>query len=222
MVKSTNRKASELLEKAQLKAAETTKQAEQNAARLIESTQQQTIEMLEKAKQEALEIKNQAKQEGFQAGHAEGAVSAQQEYETRLAQALVLVGKSEEERLTRIRSSEPELLKLAVAIAEKIIGAELKTSPEILVEIVKQALTGIPTAGSIIIKVNAGDYQLIETNLPEIQKVFSDPVPVKIQQDQGVNAGNCYIETDHGNVDARIKTQLEMIMLEILKAGRLE
>ena len=88
--------------------------------------------------------------------------------------------------------------------------------------IVKQALAGISAVGTLIIKVNPADSQLFEKNLTIIQDVFHEPVPVKIQADQGITAGSCYIETEQGNIDARIKTQLEVISTEILKAGRLE
>lgn len=222
ITESANRKAAELLEKTQQQTEETIKNAEQKAAELFKTAKQQTEEMLVKAQEQAIEIKNQAKQEGFETGHAEGLVNAQQEYEKRLAEALVIVSQSEEARLTRIQSSEAELLKLARAIAEKIIGEELKTDQNVQVTIVKQALAGIPTAGTLTIKVNPEDYRFIEENLAEFQKVFSEPIPVKIQRDQGIAMSNCYIETDHGNIDARIKTQLEMIMAEILKMGRSE
>lgn len=222
MIESAQRKVAEFLAEAGRQADEITKQAEAKAAQLIAATGQQTVEMLEKAGQESLEIKNQARQEGFQAGHTEGINHAQQEYELKLADALALVVQAEAERLTRIHSSEPELLKLAAAIAEKIIGAELKTTPETQVAIVKQALAGISAVGTLIIKVNPADSQLFEKNLTIIQDVFHEPVPVKIQADQGITAGSCYIETEQGNIDARIKTQLEVISTEILKAGRLE
>ncbi len=222
ITESANRKAAELLEKIQQQTEESIKNTEQKNAELFKAAKQQTEEMLVKAKEQAVEIKNQAKQEGFEAGHDEGLVKAQQEYEKKLADALMIVAQSEEARLTRIQSSEAELLKLAVAIAEKIIGEELKTDPNVQVAIVKQALAGISTAGTITIKVNPEDYRFIEENLPELQKVFREPVPVKVQRDQGVAMGNCYIETDHGNIDVRIKTQLEMIMAEILKMGRSE
>lgn len=222
ITESANRKAAELLEKTQQQSDMTIKAAEEKAAELFETTKQQTEEMLIIAKKQAEEVKTQAKQEGFESGHAEGIVKAKQEYEEKLADALAIVAQAEEARLARIRASEPELLKLAVAIAEKIIGVELKTDPSVQVAIVKQALAGIPTAGTLTIKVNPEDYRFIEENLAEFQKVFSEPIPVKIQRDQGVEMGNCYIETDHGNIDARIKTQLDMIMAEILKMGRPE
>jgi flagellar assembly protein FliH len=221
-VETANREASQILEKAQLQTEETIQKARQKAAELVEAAKKQVEQMVETARQEASELKNQAKQEGFQTGHQEGLTGARKEFEAKLATALSLLAGAEEERLTRIRSSEPELLKLAVHIAEKIIGAELQLNPNAQLEILKEALAGIPTAGTITIRVNPDDYRFIEENLPAIKEVFSDPIPVKVQRDQGIAPGNCYIETDHGHMDSRIKTQLEMIMAELSKVGRLE
>jgi flagellar assembly protein FliH len=221
-VEAANRKASQILEKAQLQTEETIQKARQEAAELIEAAKKQAEQMVGTAGAEGLEIKKQAQQEGFQTGHQEGLTGARKEFEGKLATAISLLAGAEEERLTRIRSSEPELVKLAGYIAEKIIGAELKLNPNAQLEMVKEALAGIPTAGTITIKINPDDFRFIEENLSEIKKVFSDPIPVEILQAQGIAAGNCYIETDHGNVDPRIKTQLEVIMTELGKVGRLE
>jgi flagellar assembly protein FliH len=222
ITESANQKAAGVLENAQQQSDEIIKNAEQKAAELFETTKQQTEEMLIRAKEQAVEISAQAKQEGFEAGHSEGLTKANQEFEKKLAEALMIISRSEEARMDRIQSSEMELLKLAAAIAEKIIGEELKTNSQSQIAIVKQALAGVPSAGTITIKVNPEDHRFIEENLPEFQKVFSEPVPIKIQRDQGVGMGNCFIETDHGNIDARIKTQLDMIMAEILKMGQPE
>ncbi len=221
-VEAASQKASRILEDSRQQVEDTLEKARQEAAALIESATKQSEQIHQTAAQEAVEIKKKAQQEGFAAGHEEGLAAVRKEFEAKLAAALSLLATAEQERYNRILSSEAELLKLAVEIAEKIIGAELQLNHAAQLEMVKAAISGIPTAGSIAIKINPDDYQLFQDNLPEIQKVFHDPIPLKLLQDQGVAVGNCYLETDHGNVDVRIKTQLEVIMSELLKMGGLE
>ena len=209
ITEAANRKVAQLLEKTKLQTEQATKEAEQKANSLVESAKQQAAALLETTNVQAAELKTKAQQEGFQTGREEGLVQVQQEWQQKLATAIDLLSRADEERLSRIRSSEPELLKLAVGIAEKIIGTVLKLDPGIQLALVKEALAGVSTAGSMTIKVNPADCQFIMDNLPAVQQVFNEPIPIKIEGDQGIISGNCFIETNHGNLDARIKTQLE-------------
>ena len=40
--------------------------------------------------------------------------------------------------------------------------------------------------------------------------------------DPGIGTGGCFIETELGNIDARLKTQLQLVLVELLKVGRLQ
>lgn len=145
-----------------------------------------------------------------------------QEMEANLADSLKLLNQAETERIRRITSSEAELLKLASGIAEKIIGSELQSHPEQYLSLVKEALGKVATANSITVKINPEDERLIQENFPVLQEVFSEPKTIGIKSDQTVPPGNCFVETEHGKVDARIKSQLEGIMKEILKVGQVD
>lgn len=226
------KEASGIIELAQKEADQIKEKAQLHADGIIEKSQQQAGETLNKAKQEAEAIINQARQEaenlkieaqkqGSEAGYQEGLAKAKQETEGHLTNSIKILAEAEEERVRRIASSEAELLKLVTGIAEKIIGSELKSNPEQLISIVKEALAKVSTANSITVKLNPDALQLLQENLPSLQEVFSEPKAIEIQGDQTILSGDCFIETEHGKVDARVKSQLERIMSEILKVGRI-
>jgi flagellar assembly protein FliH len=175
--------------------------------------------LLKAATEESVHLKNQARQEGLETGRKEGAAQIQKELEQNLATAIALVNQAEEERLKRIGSSEQELLKLAVEIAEKIVGAELQLNPGAMLEITREALTRVATANNIIIRVNSEDYKRFMERSTTLQKAFTEPKMIRVEEDPGITPGNCFIETEHGNIDPRIKSQLEVIWAELLKAG---
>jgi flagellar assembly protein FliH len=226
------KEASGIIEQAQKEAVEIKANAESHRDQIIEKAQHQADETLNKAKQEAEAILNQARQEadnlknearkeGSETGYQEGLAKAKREIEGNLANSIKILAQAEEERVRRIASSEGELLKLAAGIAEKIIGSELKSFPEQLISIVREGLSRVATANSIIVKINPDDLQLLQDKLPSLQEVFSEPKTIKLQGDQSIFPGDCFIETEHGKVDARFKSQLELIMSEILKVGRI-
>jgi flagellar assembly protein FliH len=78
------------------------------------------------------------------------------------------------------------------------------------------------TANKITLRIHSDDLPVIRENLVLLQSAFNEPKPIEIKEDCGISKGSCFIETDHGNLDARIKSQLERIMTELLKVGQIE
>ena len=85
--------------------------------------------LLEKARQEANDLREEARQEGRESGRSEGAA----ELTETIAQASIRLQELEE-KLTS------QLTDVAIAIARKILGQELQTSPDAVVKIVRNAL----------------------------------------------------------------------------------
>lgn len=221
IIEQAKTEAGQIETKAQAKAEEITEQAKTQADQVLEQAKQEANKIIDDAKLQAKELKTQAQKEGLAAGHKEGLAKAKQEIEANLENSISILAQAEEERVKRIISSEAELLKLVTGIVEKVIGSELKSHPEQILSVVRGALSRVATANVITIKINPDDGQLIEENLPSLQEVFSEPKAIAIIPDQTIAPGDCFVETEHGKVDARIKSQLERIMNEILKAGQI-
>jgi flagellar assembly protein FliH len=196
--------------------------AKQEASLLVGNAQAEAKQIVASATREAERIKTEAEQTGAAAGRQTGLKQIRQELAGKLAQALALLSTAEIEHQRRVLASEPEILKLAVAIASKIINAELTTDPKQRLALVKQALERYPQATTYKIRINPGDLQgLAPDILPELQSVFTEPKIIEIVADETIAPGGCFIETDHGKIDARLQTQLELIADELIKVGTL-
>lgn len=222
IVNTAKEQAEKALEKARRQGESVVAESEQKAKETVEKAGQEAAVILETARQEAVGIKEQAKQEGYQTGYQEGQAGAKKELEQQLTQVMLIAAAVEEVRAERILSSEPELLKLAVAIAEQIIGEELKVEPSQQLSIVRSALTRVPTINTVTLRINPEDRLTVAENLPILQKAFNEPKPVHLVEDPSIIAGSCFVETDQGNIDPRIKSQLEQIMIHLLKVGQLK
>lgn len=206
---------------AQSLADEINKKAKDEVDQIINEAKEEAKNIIAQARQEAESLKNEAQKQGMETGYQEGLTKAKQEMEQNLTDSINILAQAEEERVRRIASSEGELLKLVTGIVEKIIGTELKSDPEQVISIVREALSKAATANSITVKINPDSLQILQDNLPSLQEVFSEPKAVAIEADQTILPGDCFIETEHGKVDARVKSQLERIMSEIFKVGRI-
>jgi flagellar assembly protein FliH len=222
IIEGAQQKAEKSIEKTKHQAGVIVENANKEAARIIEDTQKQIVTLLAEANEQSKTIKEQAHQDGLAAGRSDAITVVRKELSDNLTQALTLINEIETERMQRLTSSEPELIKLAVSIAEKIIGEEIELDPVRQLRIIGEALARVTTANMLTIRIHSDDLQVVQDNLALLQSSFSEPKPIKVEEDCNITKGSCFIETDQGNLDARIKSQLDRIMAELLKVGRIE
>jgi flagellar biosynthesis/type III secretory pathway protein FliH len=156
-------------------------------------------------------LKAAAWTEGFQQGYDEGlrlATQEQQEISTRLGALLHDVAADNEEL---VRALETQVVELALAVAEKVIAREAKVDPQVILNVVRSALSEIHDATELRIHVNRDDYPLLETRwqemLPRSVAERSELIP-----DDLVERGGVVVETRIGYVDSQIKTRLNQVV----------
>jgi len=114
---------------------------------------------------------------------------------------------------------ESEIVGLAMAIARKIVGQELSTSPQIVVNVIRQAQRHLESAGSICIKLNPQDLEMLDREIPQLGSDLSNSGDLSFAGEASIARGGCVIETDAGNIDARLETQFKAIE-ECFRAAR--
>lgn len=115
-----------------------------------------------------------------------------------------------EKRLQALIEIEQEVLRLAVKIAEKIIGREIETDETTRGEIVLTALRQARQQEMLTVRVNAADLPLIE-KMRERLDAFGRSRYLDFVADQAVGTGGCLIESQSGTIDARLETQLRVL-----------
>jgi flagellar assembly protein FliH len=200
--------------------------ARQEAERILAKARAEAERATAAAAVEAERLKAAAEAAGNAAGNAAGyqtgLAQIRREMSGKLAQALALLSTAELEHQRRVLASEPEILKLAVAVAAKIINAEISLDPGRRLEIVKQALSRFGQASTYKIRINPADLQqLVDNPALELQSIFSEPKVIEMAPDATIAPTGCFIETDHGNIDARLRSQLELVASELLEVAKL-
>lgn len=98
------------------------------------------------------------------------------------------------------------VIETAYELARKIVGREVERE-NIINENVRQAINKIVGANNVKLKLNPKDLEeLTEASKNLIHS--SSFTKIKIEPDERIERGGCFIETEIGNVDARITTQL--------------
>ena len=167
------------------------------------STLMQASDILEKAKQdakafrkeletEAASLKEQATREGMQKGL--------EQFNEKLAWFDL------ELKALRIEL-QGQVLPIALKAARKIVAAELKTHPEVIVDIVIKALTPVLQSHQITILVNKADREALEMAKPHLKGILEQVESFTILDRPDISPGGCVIETEGGIINATIENQ---------------
>lgn len=171
-------------------------QAGIEARRIIEAAEQQAQVILE----EAVRLREETLESGREEGYREGLAEWDQ---ARLAM--------QGARESLDAKYEAELVRLAVKIAEKIIGEELRTSPETIVSIARESMRGIRNEQNLTVRVSASEKEQVVRQLDSLNRELGVGRNVQVIGDSSLSPGGCIVESERGIVDARLKTQLKRL-----------
>jgi flagellar assembly protein FliH len=99
-----------------------------------------------------------------------------------------------------------DVLAIAIAVAERVIGRELTTDPTVVEGITEMAMSQVQLEQMTHILVHPNDYSVMDHWATQV--LGAQRSAVEIVTDPSVGAGGCVIGTKTGFVDARVETQL--------------
>jgi flagellar assembly protein FliH len=129
-------------------------------------------------------------------------------------QAAELANQFAMERDRFLQNVEQEVVRLALAIAARILRREAQTDPLFLLGAVRMALGQLAATLQVRLRVPASDVDLWTETLARLPNLKVRPVVVA---DESMLAGDCAIETDMGSVDLGLPAQLHQIENALLE-----
>lgn len=186
--------------------------AESRAAEIISAAQAEAEKVLAEARREADSCRREAESrarvleaEAREKGAREGLETAR-EAQCALLEDLEKMRRSfQEERDHYFEELEPEVVRLAVAMAEKIIRQEVSLHPEIVAGVARAAIDRLRDARTVRVRAHAADVEILRRTLPDT--LPRCPESLEIQASAQIERGGCLIESERGNVDARLNQQ---------------
>jgi len=147
--------------------------------------------------------------EAREAGYREG-------YEAALSQLSEDLLAAREGRKAALASAERDLLRLAVKIAEKIIGREIEADRATLVDMVAAALGHARRQEVLTVRVNPEALAAARAHADRLEAGGRARL-LDFVADPRLELGGCVIETDAGSVDAQLATQLRVLERALLE-----
>jgi flagellar assembly protein FliH len=182
-------------------------------------------EIVRAARAEADRVREEARREGFDRGRDEGrAQAAREERERVAAEAAALRAILEEaarallaRRDEFLAAAERDLVRLAVAIAGKIVRAEVQSGRKVAPAAVRRAVELAGRRRELRVLLHPEDLALVDADLPALRRDFPQGGPVTLEASDRVSRGGCLVLTAEGAVDAEVETQLREIERGLLE-----
>jgi flagellar assembly protein FliH len=192
--------------------ANTTKQeAENEAERTRQSGEQERERLIAEAEERARKIEQEARERGYQDGHEAGIQDGKTEVQRVIERFHVVLSKAIERRNEIIRESESQVISLVLSIAKKVIKVISENQRNVVINNIVQSLKKLQQKSDVIVRVNLDDLKVATRHKEDILKMAERVQNITIAEDSTIDKGGCIIETDFGEIDARIASQLREI-----------
>jgi flagellar assembly protein FliH len=159
------------------------------------------------------EMQEQARKEGFQQGLKEGREAGTNEFVERIQRLEQLAAALDQPFEELDEAVEQQLAQLAMIVARQLVRRELKSEPEQVIGVVRDALAALPLAArNIRLSLHPEDAVLVREALSLQQgeasiQVVEDPVQAR---------GGCRVLTENSQIDATVESRLNAIIANTL------
>jgi flagellar assembly protein FliH len=182
--------------------------AARNAEQLLADAHSRSRALVEDAAARADSIAQDARKRGHDEGFAAGRDAADIEMNDMLVtmRGLLEMGRAERHKL--IEDAEPELVRLALGIAERVLHQQIALDRGVVFEMAKTAIARLIERDTVTVRVNPADLERMREHRDELIAI-GDIRNLRVVEDQRVDRGGVVVDTEAGTIDARIATQLD-------------
>jgi flagellar assembly protein FliH len=181
----------------------------------LKTVQHEAAKIVQQAHQQAEQIRRQAEVAGRKAAEA----AVERILDEKVARRMDTLLPALEQLVREINDAKGELqahwersaVKVATAIAERIIRREVAGQPQITLEAITEALRLAAGTAEITLRVNPTDYENLGSQIDRLAETLCQLAPSAIVADPAVSAGGCRVVTQFGEIDQTIESQLRRI-----------
>lgn len=201
-------------------------EAEAHARRVIEHAAVERRKIIDGAREEGhadgfAAGRAEGLEEGRAAGRAEILAQLGPQIEALLMAWAEALGQFEQSRDTMLVEARQDVVRLAIALAERVTHRLVEVDHEIVGDQLEQVLALITRPTRLRVLVHPDDEAVVRDALPALLDRFESVTHAELAFDGSILRGSVIARSDTGGVlDASITTQLDRLVREILPGGR--
>jgi len=182
-----------------------------NDVEKISESEKVEVAALEKLKG----VQEAAYKEAFQLGLDEGRKQAFSKFSADITEQMQVLDKTlnamKDIKKELAGFNEAHLMKLVYQMASRIAKVELEGNNEAIVKILRDAVGLSQDEENITVRVSATQFEFLEKVKLETGREFEFTKRMKFEPSTEIADGGCIVETNYGEVDARIEQRLEQL-----------
>jgi flagellar assembly protein FliH len=193
------------------------RKAQDEADRIIAEANERAAQIEADSRAAFESERKDAEDEGRAAGREAGFVEGKAEVERLVERTQTILQRAQDKRAEILEETEQEIVSLVLLISRKVIKVISESQRNVVIQNVVQALRKVKGRGNIIIRVNIADIKISSEHTKDFINKVEGAKSIQIVEDTSVDEGGCIIETDFGEIDARIASQLAELESKILE-----
>jgi flagellar assembly protein FliH len=228
MIANAKTEADNIITEAQKAAFQEVKRQTDEAQVLKQQAEAEVEKIISDANMKATEIENgvrknleterkEARDKGREEGKEDGYIEGKAEVDRLIERTQLILERAQDKRGEILSETEKEIVDLVLLISRKVIKIISEHQRSVIISNVTEALRKVKAKGSVVIRVNIADLKLAVEHKQEFIKMMEGTKSIQILEDSSVDKGGCIIETDFGEIDARISSQLAELESKILE-----
>ena len=191
--------------------------AEDEAQGILAAAREKAAALEGDIKGRVVQTEREADERGYAEGHQKGYEEGTAEVGRLIERLHTIITKAIEKRNQIIEESETQIINLVLMIVKKVIKVISENQKNVVINNVVQALRKLKSRGDVVIRVNLADLELTSGHVKDFMKMVENVKSITVLEDSSVDRGGCLIETDFGQIDARVSSQLHEIEEKILE-----
>jgi flagellar assembly protein FliH len=188
---------------------------EKPIAKVDEAREQaETIIREAKARKESLEL--EAYNEGMAKGQEEGRKIVTKKIEPLFDTLKNAIDELSSLRESLVETHHNQIVEMVFLIAEKIIHRSVQLSPDIVLDTVRAASRHLMETDEIHLRLHPSDFEYIREIEALLDKQLTGKKSFHIVEDRTLDRGGVIVETELGEIDASIRSQIDHLKDTIL------
>ena len=181
----------------------------------VQRARQQAEAIIAEARQQAAALQQEAEErvgELLQQRAAEEAARVRQEEAAKFeAAANELLDRFQRAADMALENLAGQVATLAAGVTSKIIHRQVAADDEIILDVIADAMEQLSDIKRLRIVINPADEETISGHQAALLKHAGGLERLEVVSDDSIEPGGCLLDSDRGEVDARLSSQLEVI-----------
>ncbi len=156
-------------------------------------------------------IEQEAYEQGFSAGEEAGRALGLRKLDPTEKLLLKMIQEINGLKMLILKETEEDMLTIALAVARRILGQEIRLDPGILLNTIQKAIKKIGQTEKITVRLHPDDFEMLAQDVDGMIHPLHKDIVLQFEADIGLSLGDCIVEGEERIVDARRQQQFNLL-----------